>query len=146
MAATLDLTGRTALVTGASSGLGAHFARVLARAGAQVVVGARRRDRVEQLAAEIGEAGGAALAVDLDVTRSDSIAAAFDAGASRRCAPENSRPPPVHYYRYLSKLKMNVRSIAEIYLFGGYAKNPFLWVSILLMDFAVVMLINEKLS
>ena len=83
MAATIDLTGRTALVTGASSGLGWHFARVLAGAGAQVVVGARRRERVDKLAAEIVESGGAALAVDLDVTCSDSVRAAFEAGAVR---------------------------------------------------------------
>jgi NAD(P)-dependent dehydrogenase (short-subunit alcohol dehydrogenase family) len=80
MVTIFDLRGRTALVTGASSGLGFHFAKVLARAGAQVVVGARRRDRVDQLAAGIGDAGVAALAVDLDVTRPESVARAFEAG------------------------------------------------------------------
>jgi NAD(P)-dependent dehydrogenase (short-subunit alcohol dehydrogenase family) len=74
-----DLTGRVALVTGASSGLGVQFARTLAGAGARVVIGARRRDRLDALVDEIGAAGGDALAVTLDVTDADSIAAAFDA-------------------------------------------------------------------
>ena len=67
-----DLTGKTALVTGASSGLGAHFAEVLADAGAIVVLAARRMDRLEALAAKIGER---AIPVSLDVTDPDSIAA-----------------------------------------------------------------------
>jgi len=73
-----DLTGRIALVTGASSGLGAEFARVLAAAGAQVVIGARRSDKLEALAEEIRANGGSALAVVMDVTQADSIAQAFD--------------------------------------------------------------------
>ena len=51
-----DLSGKVAIMTGASSGLGASFARVLADAGAQVVLAARRKDRIEDLAKEIGEA------------------------------------------------------------------------------------------
>lgn len=74
-----SLAGQTALVTGASSGLGWHFATVLAAAGAQVVVAARRTDRLELLAKEITKAGGRAVAVALDVTDDTSIAAAFDA-------------------------------------------------------------------
>jgi NAD(P)-dependent dehydrogenase (short-subunit alcohol dehydrogenase family) len=66
-----DLTGRVAIVTGASSGLGARFARVLARAGARVVVAARRVDRLEQLVAELGQEN--ALAVATDVTRPQEI-------------------------------------------------------------------------
>jgi len=77
------LDGRVALVAGASSGLGAGFARLLASAGAQVVLGARRLDRVEELAAELEEQGGEALAVALDVSDGDSVAAAFDAAATR---------------------------------------------------------------
>jgi NAD(P)-dependent dehydrogenase (short-subunit alcohol dehydrogenase family) len=73
-----DLAGRAALVTGASSGLGWHFAKVLAAAGAQVAIGARRRDRLESLAAEIRAAGGTALPVDLDVTSAASVHAAFE--------------------------------------------------------------------
>lgn len=77
--ATFSLEEKTALVTGASSGLGRHFAKVLARAGARVVVAARRLDRLEALVAEIEAEGGHAAAAALDVTRPDSVQAAFDA-------------------------------------------------------------------
>lgn len=73
-----DLTGETALVTGASSGLGARFARVLAAHGARVVLAARRADRLEKIAAEIGQNGGEALAVPLDVARTEGFAGALD--------------------------------------------------------------------
>lgn len=73
-----DLEGRTALITGASGGLGGHFARTLAAAGARVVLAARRVERLEALAGEIESAGGKALAAALDVTDSKSIEAAFD--------------------------------------------------------------------
>ncbi|MCC2979248.1 SDR family NAD(P)-dependent oxidoreductase [Sphingomonas sp. IC4-52] len=71
-----DLSGRTALITGASSGLGAHFAEVFVAAGAQVVIGARRVDRVEALASRLGDR---ALPIAIDVTDEASIATAFDA-------------------------------------------------------------------
>jgi NAD(P)-dependent dehydrogenase (short-subunit alcohol dehydrogenase family) len=73
-----DLTGRTALVTGASGGLGRHFATTLARAGATVAVAARRQDKVAEVADEIVAAGGKALAVALDVVSRESVAAAFE--------------------------------------------------------------------
>ena len=74
------LDGRTCLITGASSGLGAHFARITAGAGTRVVLAARRRDRVEALAAEIAAAGGAALPVTMDVSDEISVSAAYDEG------------------------------------------------------------------
>lgn len=76
MAYEIDLSGRVALVTGASSGLGAQFARVLARAGAGVVMAARRVERLKTLRAEIEAEGGDAHFVVLDVTDPDSIRAA----------------------------------------------------------------------
>jgi NAD(P)-dependent dehydrogenase (short-subunit alcohol dehydrogenase family) len=77
-----SLAGGTALVTGASSGLGHHFAKVLAGAGAKVAVAARRADRLEALKAEIEAAGGTAAAVAMDVTEPASVKAAFDAAES----------------------------------------------------------------
>ena len=72
-----SLANRTALVTGASSGLGRHFANVLSKAGADVVVAARRMDRLETLAEEISKSGGHALPVEMDVTSDDSVSGAF---------------------------------------------------------------------
>ncbi len=79
MTTDFDMTGKVAMVTGASSGFGAHFSKLLASRGAAVVCCARRVDRLEQVVADIEAAGGKALAVAMDVTDKDSIAAAFDA-------------------------------------------------------------------
>ncbi len=73
-----DLSGKRALVTGASSGLGAGFARALAGAGAELVLAARRMEPLEALAAEIIEAGGKAVAVSMDVTSAQSVAQGFE--------------------------------------------------------------------
>ena len=76
MAYSIDLSGRVALVTGASSGLGAQFARTLARAGAGVVLASRRLEKLKELRARIEGEGGDAHVVELDVTDLDSIKAA----------------------------------------------------------------------
>ena len=76
----LTLQGRIALITGASSGFGAHFARLFVREGARVVIGARRVDRIAALAAELGDS---ALAVAMDVTDEASLIAAYDAAEAR---------------------------------------------------------------
>jgi NAD(P)-dependent dehydrogenase (short-subunit alcohol dehydrogenase family) len=73
-----NLAEKIALVTGASSGLGAQFARVLAANGALVVLAARRVERLKDLRAEIESQGGAAYVVPLDVTDVDSIASAVN--------------------------------------------------------------------
>ncbi|MES2977097.1 MAG: SDR family NAD(P)-dependent oxidoreductase [Pseudomonadota bacterium] len=68
------LTGKRALVTGASSGLGAHFAKVLAEHGAEVIMGARRREALDQVASEARVYGHVEV-VGLDVTDAASVAA-----------------------------------------------------------------------
>lgn len=77
-ASSFDLNGRTALITGASSGLGARFARMLAAQGVNVVAGARRLDRLTSLAEEIRAAGGSVLPVEMDVEDEASIIAAYN--------------------------------------------------------------------
>jgi NAD(P)-dependent dehydrogenase (short-subunit alcohol dehydrogenase family) len=77
MSYAIDLTGRAALVTGASSGLGRYFAGALARAGAAVAVGARRTDSLQQVRDKIVGTGGSAMAVAMDVTSSASVAQAI---------------------------------------------------------------------
>jgi NAD(P)-dependent dehydrogenase (short-subunit alcohol dehydrogenase family) len=81
-----DLTGRAALVTGASSGLGRHFALTLARAGARLALAARRVDRLEKVRQEIACMGGEAVAVSLDVTDAASVVAAIGE-AARQLGP-----------------------------------------------------------
>jgi NAD(P)-dependent dehydrogenase (short-subunit alcohol dehydrogenase family) len=76
MAYSIDLSGRVAFVTGASSGLGAQFAKTLAKAGAAVVLASRRVDRLKELRAQIEGEGGDAHVTELDVTDISSIKSA----------------------------------------------------------------------
>ncbi|PIB90938.1 SDR family NAD(P)-dependent oxidoreductase [Caulobacter sp. FWC2] len=80
-----DLSGRTVLITGASSGIGAHLARRAAAAGARVAVAARRADRLADLVAEIGPN---AAAFAMDVEDEGSIIAGYDAIEARLGAPD----------------------------------------------------------
>ena len=73
------IAGQVALVTGASSGIGRHFAVLLAAAGVKVALAARRVERLAELAREIEAAGGQSLPIACDVTRSDDVAAAVAA-------------------------------------------------------------------
>jgi NADP-dependent 3-hydroxy acid dehydrogenase YdfG len=73
---TRPLAGRTALVTGASSGIGEATAIALAEAGAAVAIGARRRDRLDALAGKLGDGGARVLQLDLDVTDEQACTAA----------------------------------------------------------------------
>ncbi|MEP7349582.1 MAG: SDR family oxidoreductase [Sphingorhabdus sp.] len=73
-----SLAGRTALVTGSSSGIGAHLAELFGKAGARVVLAARRADRLSVLATRLGSLGIDAIAVEMDVTNEASVIAAYD--------------------------------------------------------------------
>ncbi|MGM3388751.1 SDR family oxidoreductase [Stutzerimonas stutzeri] len=78
-----NIEGKVIVITGASSGIGEATARLLARQGAQVVLGARRLDRLDALAKEINAAGGTAVARALDVTRLDDMQAFIDSAEQR---------------------------------------------------------------
>ena len=79
MSKRFDLDGKVALVTGASSGLGAHFAKCLGEAGASVVLAARRVDRLASLRADLTKLNIAATSIALDVQSAESISSALDA-------------------------------------------------------------------
>lgn len=83
-----SLAGRSALVTGASAGLGAHFAEVLADAGAQVWLAARRTDRLQALQSGLRRRGARAECIALDVTDAASVQQAFDTMASAGTLPD----------------------------------------------------------
>ena len=78
MSQPFDLSGKVIAITGASSGFGHHFAGVLAAAGATVVLGARREEKLTERVADIEAAGGTALAVKLDVRDKASIKSFID--------------------------------------------------------------------
>lgn len=73
-----DLTGQVALVTGATSGLGRRFARVLAASGAKVIGTGRRKERLDEMVAEITADGGTAVGVEMDMTDTGSIIRGFE--------------------------------------------------------------------
>jgi len=83
-----DVSGKVALVTGASSGLGEHFARTLAEGGATVIAAARRVDRLEQLVSGIAGAGGRAHALALDVADAGSVTDGFARIVAEHGAPD----------------------------------------------------------
>lgn len=87
--ALFNLRGKTALITGASSGIGLHVARLYASAGAAVALAARRVDRIEAAARELRDAGHSACAVPMDLLDDDSIGAAMDAAESQLGKPLN---------------------------------------------------------
>ena len=80
MSYNIDLNGKSALVTGASSGLGAQFARSLAKAGARVLIAARRMDRLEELAKELQAQGAQVHCLSMDVLSLESIQQAVAQG------------------------------------------------------------------
>jgi NADP-dependent 3-hydroxy acid dehydrogenase YdfG len=74
-----QIEGKVVVITGASSGLGEATARLLAEQGARIALGARRQDRIDALAAELGGASGQTIAVQTDVTRRDQVNKLVDA-------------------------------------------------------------------
>ena len=84
-----DLTGRTLLITGASSGIGANLARAAAKAGAKVAAAARRADKLEAVVTEITAAGGTAQAFAMDVEDEASVIAGYDAVEAAFGAPDS---------------------------------------------------------
>jgi NAD(P)-dependent dehydrogenase (short-subunit alcohol dehydrogenase family) len=91
----VDLSGRTALVTGASSGFGHHFAEVLAANGAHVIAAARRTERLRELVAQIAAGGGNAEALTLDVTDAAGVEAAIAAIPKLDIVVNNAGVPSV---------------------------------------------------
>jgi NAD(P)-dependent dehydrogenase (short-subunit alcohol dehydrogenase family) len=83
-----DVRGQVAIVTGASSGLGEHFAGLLARHGALVVAAARRIERIERLVGEIKDSGGTATAVQCDICDDESIARCISAAIEAFGCPQ----------------------------------------------------------
>lgn len=105
-----DLTGKVALVTGATSGLGRRFALILAKSGASVAITGRRVDRLEALKAEIESVGGEALPIALDVTDPASIKACVEA-AEQGLGPVNI---------LVNNAGMNVQAMAHEVTPEGY--------------------------
>lgn len=105
-----DLTGKVALVTGATSGLGRRFALILAKSGAAVAITGRRVDRLETLKAEIASIGGKALPIALDVTDPTSIKACVEA-AEQGLGPVNI---------LVNNAGMNVQAMAHEVTPEGY--------------------------
>ncbi|MEC8290956.1 MAG: SDR family NAD(P)-dependent oxidoreductase, partial [Pseudomonadota bacterium] len=83
-----NLQGKTALITGASSGLGVRFARVLAAAGARIIITARRADRLVDLAEQISKADGQVLNETLDVSQLEALPDFYDSLSARGWMPD----------------------------------------------------------
>ncbi len=123
LATLFDLTGKAALVTGASSGLGLHAARTLARAGASVALGARRIDRLEAAVATLREEGHRACAVALDVTKPETISRAWESCVSGLGQPIDilfNNAGVIYMERFLSQEASQIDRIFETNLKGAF--------------------------
>lgn len=118
-----NLSGRVALVTGASSGIGERFARILAASGASVVLAARRLDRLEATVSEIRDAGGKALAVGMDASSEAATIAAYDA-AEAAFGTVDTVIANAGMGQSQSALKLSVEGFDEI--IGVNLRGPFL--------------------
>lgn len=108
------LGGRTVLISGASGGLGERFARICAAQGANVVLGARRIERLEALAGEIRATGAGACAVSLDVQDEASVIAAFDR-AEQEFGPVDSVIANAGIERSGSATKVSVEDFDQVF-------------------------------
>lgn len=118
-----DLTGRAALVTGASSGIGLHTAHTLARAGAAVALGARRIDRLESAVSALREAGHRACAVALDVTKPRTISHAWESSESQLGQPVDilfNNAGVMYLERFLSQEPSEINRVFETNLKGAF--------------------------
>lgn len=118
-----DLTGRAALVTGASSGIGLHTAHTLARAGAAVALGARRTDRLESAVSALREAGHRACAVALDVTKPETISDAWESSESQLGQPVDillNNAGVIYVERFLSQKPSEINRVFETNLKGAF--------------------------
>ena len=118
-----SLQGRVALVSGASSGLGLHLAGTLAEAGAAVVLAARRKDKVEAAAAKLTAKGHRALAVYLDVTKTETIAAAFTAAEAAFGAPVDvllNNAGIIYANKFLQQEEVEVTRIIDTNFKGAF--------------------------
>jgi NAD(P)-dependent dehydrogenase (short-subunit alcohol dehydrogenase family) len=118
-----DLTGRTALVTGASSGIGLHLAKVLAAAGASVALAARRVEKLEQESARLNAAGFRSCGVYLDVADSATIVPALDAaqrhfGAAPDILINNSGV--VYLQRFVDQAEAEIARLFDTNLKGAF--------------------------
>lgn len=118
-----DLTGRTALVTGASSGIGLHLAKVLAAAGASVALAARRMEKLEEESARLNEAGYRSCGIYLDVADSATIVPALEAtqrhlGASPDILINNSGI--IYLERFVDQAEAEVARLFDTNLKGAF--------------------------
>ena len=117
-----SLQGRIALVTGASSGIGAVLAHGLAGAGAAVVLAARRQDRIQELATQIAATGARTMAVSMDVTNVLSIVQAFDAASSEHGLPDIiiNNAGVAEPKRFLDTARSSVEKIMNTNFYGAW--------------------------
>lgn len=118
-----SLTGKAALVTGASSGIGLHTAHTLALAGAAVALGARRTDRLESAVSSLRDAGHHACAVALDVTKPQTISHAWASSEAELGQPIDilfNNAGVIYVERFLSQNSCDIDRIFETNLKGAF--------------------------